>query len=236
MSVPPSPGRFWRFNPPPNWPPPPPGWTPPQGWAPDPSWPLPPDGWQLWVEAPPAFATEQGTGAGFAAGRSRGLPRWVIVGGAVVVGLIAAAAMPGVWGHVFALIVWVAAAWSCLGPARARTASAARMWARIGVAAFACLGVYAGSLAVLGGTASANWYADGKAFALRDNQVDTANLIGPPGIVQQWCTGVVDAGTAPVPTGPLPLTADGSAVTQWVSGCAAGYAETHPNDPDGTAG
>lgn len=60
MSVPPSPGRFWRFNPPPNWPPPPPGWTPPQGWASDPSWPLPPDGWQLWVEAPPAFGTEQG--------------------------------------------------------------------------------------------------------------------------------------------------------------------------------
>lgn len=54
MSLPPPPGQFCWFNPPPNWPPPPPGWSPPQGWAPDPSWPLPPDGWQLWVEAPPA--------------------------------------------------------------------------------------------------------------------------------------------------------------------------------------
>ena len=83
---------------------------------------------------------------------------------------------------------------------------------------------------------SQNWYADGKAFVLRDNKVDSANLVGPPGIVQKWCTGVVDTGTAPVPTGPLPPTADGSAATQWVSGCAEGYAETHPNDQDGTAG
>ena len=72
MSILPSPGKFYRFNPPPNWPPPPPGWTPPHGWAPDPSWPPPPYGWQLWLEAAPAVGTEQGIGAGVAAGRSRG--------------------------------------------------------------------------------------------------------------------------------------------------------------------
>ena len=236
MSVPPPVGKFCRFNPPPNWPPPPPGWTPPQGWVPDPSWPPPPDGWQLWMEAPTAGGTEQGTGPGVAAGRSRGLPRWVIIGGAVVVGLIIANVTPGVLGHVLALIVWVAAAWSCVRPARARTASAARTWARVGVAAFTCLGVYAGSLAVVGGVASPNWYANGKAFVLRDNKVDTAKLIGLPGIVQKWCTGVLDAGSAPVPTGPLPSTADGSAVAQWVSGCVDGYAKSHPDDPDGTTG
>ena len=160
----------------------------------------------------------------------------MIIGGAAVVGLIIANVTPGVLGHVIALIVWVAAAWSCVRPARALTASAARTWARVGVAAFACLGVYAGSLAVMGGVASPNWYANGKAFALRDTKVDTAKLIGPPGIVQKWCTGVLDAGTAPVPTGSLPSTADGSAVAQWVSGCVDGYAKSHPDDPDGTAG
>jgi len=82
---------------------------------------------------------------------------------------------------------------------------------------------------------SQNWYADGKAFVLRDNKVDTANLVGPPGIVQTWCTNIVSSGTAPVPTGTLPPTTDSSAVTQWVSGCVEGYDETHTNDPDGAA-
>jgi hypothetical protein len=87
MSIPPSPGMFYRFNPPPNWPPPL-GWTPPQGWVPDPSWPPPPYGWQLWIEAPPAVGTGENIGAGVATGRSRGLPRWVVIGGAAVAGLI----------------------------------------------------------------------------------------------------------------------------------------------------
>ncbi len=40
---------------------------------------------------------------------------------------------------------------------------------------------------------SQNWYADGKAFALRDNKVDSANLVGPPGIVHQAPPGWPDA-------------------------------------------
>lgn len=240
MSTPAPADKAYRFNPPPNWPTPPPGWTPPQGWAPPPSWPPPPHGWQFWVETLPTISAQQDTGAagralgqpGVAAGRSRAMLRWAIIGGTVVVGLVIANVTGGILGHVFALIVWAAAACLCIRPARAPTASAARTWARIGVAAFACLAVYAGSLAIVG--TSQNWYADGKAFALRDNKVDSANLVGPSGIVQNWCTGVVDSGTAPVPTGPLPPTADSSAVTQWVSGCMEGYAETHPNDPDGT--
>lgn len=77
-------------------------------------------------------------------------PRWVIILVGLVVGFIVAAVTPGILGHVFALIVWAAAAWSCVRPARARTASAARTWGRIGIAVFACLAVYAGSLAVVG--------------------------------------------------------------------------------------
>ena len=154
----------------------------------------------------------------------------MIITGAIALGWIVAAATPGILGHVFALVVWAAAAFSCVRPARAGTASAARTWARIGVAAFACLAVYAGSLAIIElGSGNQNWYADGKAFALRDNQVDGANLAGPPGIVQTWCTSILDSGTAPVPTGPLPPTTDNSAVANWVSGCVDGYDETHAN-------
>ena len=42
------------------------------------------------------------------------------------------------------------AAWLCIRPARAPTASTARMWARIGVALSTCLALYAGSLAIVG--------------------------------------------------------------------------------------
>ena len=80
--------------------------------------------------------------------------RWAIVGGGVVVGLVIAKVTGGILGHVFAVIVWAAAAWSCVRPAKARTASAARTGARVGVAAFACLGIYASSLAVVGAASS----------------------------------------------------------------------------------
>lgn len=161
MSAPLPADKAYRFNPPPNWPTPPPGWTPPQGWAPPPSWPPPPHGWQFWVETLPTISTQQDTRAagpagpapGVAASRSRAMLRWAIIGGTVVVGLVIANVTGGMLGHVFALIVWAAAACLCIRPARAPTASAARMWARIGVAAFACLAVYAGSLAIVGTSA-----------------------------------------------------------------------------------
>lgn len=70
---------------------------------------------------------------------------------AVVVGIIIADMVSGVFGHVLALLVWVGAGWMCLGPARSKVKSAARTWARIGVAAFAVLAVYAGGLAIAGG-------------------------------------------------------------------------------------
>ena len=149
MSFPLPPGKSPRFNPPPNWPAPPPGWTPPPGWAPDPSWPPPPGGWQLWIEDPDAAGTP-GAGIGAGAGRS-GRPPWrVIIAGAVVIGLIIAIVTSGILGHLIALLVWAGAAWSCVRPARARTASAARTWARISVTACACLAVYAASLAIVG--------------------------------------------------------------------------------------
>lgn len=150
MSVPSAPGKSIRFNPPPNWPVPPPGWTPPPGWAPHPAWPPPPAGWQLWI-ADSGYAHEgSGAAMGAHARRTRRPPRWVIILAVLVVGFIIAAVTPGILGHVFALIVWAVAAWSCVRPARARTASAARTWGRIGIAVFACLAVYAGSLAVVG--------------------------------------------------------------------------------------
>jgi hypothetical protein len=74
----------------------------------------------------------------------------VIIAGAVVIGLIIVNVTPGILGHLFALVVWAAAAWSCVRPAWALTASAARTWSRIGVAVFACLALYAGSLAIAG--------------------------------------------------------------------------------------
>ena len=161
MSVPPPVGKAYRFNPPPNWPTPPPGWTPPQGWAPPASWPPPPHGWQFWVEALPTIDAQQDTWAAglaspaldkaeVAASKSREMLRWAIIGGTVVVGLVIANVAGGILGHVFALIAWAAAAWLCIRPARARTASASRMWTRIGVAVFACLAIYAGSLAIVG--------------------------------------------------------------------------------------
>ena len=68
--------------------------------------------------------------------------------GGVVVGVVIAALTPGMWGHLLALVVWAAAAWSCLAPARARAASVARTWARVGAVVFTCFATFAGVLAV----------------------------------------------------------------------------------------
>lgn len=68
---------------------------------------------------------------------------------AIVVGIIIADVVPGVFGHVLALLVWAGATWSCLQPARSRVKSTARIWARIGVVVFACAALYAGALAVV---------------------------------------------------------------------------------------
>lgn len=236
MSVPPSPGEFYRFSPPPNWPPPPSGWAPPPGWAPDPSWPPPPYGWQFWIETLPDYGTEQVARAGVPAGRARGLPRWLIISGAVAIGLIIANVTPGVLGHMFALAVWVAAAWSCVRPARARTPSAVRTWARIGVAAFACLGVYAGSLAVTGGNGSSSWYTNGYNYAIAsyqasDSPADVYGSNGVSGTEYMACRYVYlnnvprsgeGADTAGVAYNAPSVEASESTAEAWVNGCAAG--------------
>ena len=80
------------------------------------------------------------------------MPRWAIIAAVVVVGIVIADAVPGIFGHVLALLVWVGAAWLCLRPARSRVRSTVRIWARIGVAAFVCAALYAGSLAVITAT------------------------------------------------------------------------------------
>ena len=215
MDVPPPPRR--RFNPPPGWPTPPPGWTAPQGWAPDPSWPPPPAGWQFWVDDPRAGGVERSTGTGVAVGRSLGLPRWVVAAGALVCGIIIAAAIPGVLGHVFAFIIWATAAWFCIKPARASVGAAVRTWARIGVAAFACLAVYAGSLAVISATTAPNWYANGYNF--------NAAYIAQEGTLSVndgfWCNTEVGqssaAGIATNSPGGY-----GASAQEWIDGCEAG--------------
>ncbi|CAM3783548.1 hypothetical protein [Smaragdicoccus niigatensis] len=45
---------FWRFNPPPGWPPAPVRFVPEAGWRPDPALPIAPIGWRWWVPAGPA--------------------------------------------------------------------------------------------------------------------------------------------------------------------------------------
>lgn len=154
------PGGAIRFNPPPNWPAPPPEWTPPPGWTPDPAWGAPPADWQLWIPDPaPAGAwlsapPSIGPTAVASAPWFRRVPRCAIIAAVVVVGIIIAALVTGLFGHVLALLVWGGAAWSCLRPARSRVKSTVRIWARIGVAAFACAALYAGSLAVITATRS----------------------------------------------------------------------------------
>jgi hypothetical protein len=78
----------------------------------------------------------------------RRVPKWAIIAAVVVVGIVIADVVPGLFGHVLALLVWAGAAWSCLRPARSRVKSTVRIWARIAVAVFACAALYAGSLAV----------------------------------------------------------------------------------------
>lgn len=148
-------GKTMRFNPPPNWPAIPPGWVPPPGWAPDPSWPPPPEGWQLWIEDGGIAGVPSGGTPGATTHTPGRPPRWMLVVGAGIIGLVIARLTPGVAGHVLAFLVWAAAAWACLLPARGRVASAARTWARVGVAACACLALYAATLAIMSAGGSA---------------------------------------------------------------------------------
>jgi hypothetical protein len=97
-------------------------------------------------------------GATTSAHRLRKVPRWRVIAAAVVAGIIIADQVPGVLGHVLALLAWAGAAWSCLRPARSLVKSAARTWARAGVALFACATLYAGSLAVVAGVQSIGNY------------------------------------------------------------------------------
>ena len=129
--------------------------------------PVTPTGTEPWIEEPSAHAVVQGSDAGVGDRRSGRSRRWVITAGAVVAGIIVAALTPGVLGHVFTLIVWGSAAWICLRPARSRAKSTARTWARIGVATFAVFAVYAGSLAIVGHSASSG------------NSASPADGIGP---------------------------------------------------------
>jgi hypothetical protein len=228
VSVPAPPSKSSRFNPPPNWPMPPPGWTPPQGWTPDPSWPPPPEGWQLWTEHPGAAGDRPGMGTGVAAPRPGGLPRWTIVVGAVVIGIIVANAIAGVAGHLLALVAWAGAAWSCLRPARAQMASAARTWARIGVAACACLAVYAGSLAVVSVVVSPNWFASGYNF----NAAYIAQYYKLPIDDIAWCSTEVGQDSVSGIATNSPDPSNGAATEEWVRGCVDGlYAGVDANFP-----
>lgn len=158
-----------------------------------------------------------GVGTRAAATKRGGLPKWTIVVGAVAIGIIIANVISGVAGHLLALAVWVAAAWSCLRPARSQTASTARTWARIGTAACACLAVYAGSLAVVGLVVSPNWYASGynfnAAYIAQYNKLPVEDIA--------WCadeSGQSSAGGIPTnsPGG------NGANAQEWVRGCLAG--------------
>jgi hypothetical protein len=186
------PGKSVRFNPPPNWPAPQPGWTPPPGWVPDPSWPPPPEGWLLWTEHSATADAASGAGMGPGARKSGRPPRWVILVGAVVIGLIIANLTPGVLGHVLALIVWGLAAWACLRPARSGAKSAARTWARIGVAASVVLAVYAGALAVVSGISSSldNYCL----LSVSNNDDGTQGVLAVPqtGATQSLCNSAAD--------------------------------------------
>lgn len=189
MSFTPPPGKSLRFNLPPNWPAPPPGWTPPPGWEPDPSWPPLPEGWQLWTEHPGIAEASSDAGPGAGPRKSGRRPRWVIIVGAVVVGLVIANVTPGILGHVFALIVWGFAAWVCLRPARSAVKSAARTWARIGVAASVVFAVYAGGLAV---TSSRDNYC---LLSVSNNDNGTQGVLAVPqaGATQSVCDSVANS-------------------------------------------
>lgn len=160
---------------------------------------------------------ERSTGIGVAVSRSRRLPRWVVIAGALVIGIVIAAVTPGILGHVFAFIVWGTAAGFCIRPARASVRSALRTWARIGVAAFAFLAVYAGSLAVTSATNAPNWYANGYNFnAAYIAQYGTLSVND-----EFWCNTEVGQGSAAGIATNSPG-GHGASAQQWIDGCEAG--------------
>lgn len=144
-------GTSVRYNPPPNWPAPPTGWSPPPGWSPDPAWGPPPEGWQFWESYPAAPAPPWGAQTAPTPGIPwyRQGPKWAYAAiGTAVIGIIIADLVPGVAGHVIALVVWVAAGVICFRPAISKAKSRLRTGARVGLAICACFAVYAGALAV----------------------------------------------------------------------------------------
>jgi hypothetical protein len=64
--------------------------------------------------------------------------------------------VPGVAGHVIALVVWVAAGVLCIRPGISKARGNARIAARIGTALCACFAIYAGALAVASSGGSAD--------------------------------------------------------------------------------
>jgi hypothetical protein len=230
-----APRTVMRFNPPPNWPAPPAGLIPPPGWEPDPAWGAPPAGWQFWLPDPhpgnawPNAAPEVGPTAAAGVPKLRGVPRWAITVAVVIVGIVIADVVRGVFGHVLVLLVWAGAAWSCLRPARSRIKSTVRIWARIGVAVFACAALYAGSLAVVtpkngtsagAGTSSARgtvpgntgkrlagcWGTDG--YGNAEFMVSADNLQECEQFVSQLAAvphdGILPGGAAALGRGPVP--------------------------------
>jgi hypothetical protein len=103
--------------------------------------------------------------------------RWRVIAAAVFVGIFIADEVPGVLGHVLALLVWAGAAWSCLRPARSCVKSAARTWARAGVALFACATLYAASLAVVAGVQSLGNYC---LYSGDSNEWGTIGVLAAP--------------------------------------------------------
>src|SRR5258706_8026832 len=79
------------------------------------------------------------------------------------------------------------------------------------------------------GSSQANWYANGKAFALADDKAEGhARLVGPVGIIETWCSGNLRATTPLVPA-QRPSDTSGAAGREWIRGCEAGYREAHPD-------
>jgi hypothetical protein len=101
----------------------------------------PPD----WPMSPPAWPPVD---SGQNVARVRAQKKLAVWAAAIFAGLIVGAVTPGLAGHVIALVVWAVAAGACVRPARSVTMSGARTWARVGVAAFAALAIFAGSYAV----------------------------------------------------------------------------------------
>ena len=102
--------------------------------------------------------------------------------GTAVIGIVIADAVPGVAGHVIALVVWVTAGILLIQTARFGASQRVRIGARIGLAACAVFAVYAGSLAVSSVSGS------GDNFCFVTTRVDTDLQAGVLAIPQSDAT------------------------------------------------